>query len=352
MKLAQNFYFKRLEVLNSTERKNEIEDVLFVFNYKENQLGDLSIYLLPIIGQRNISDKIEVRNNILKSLTSKKFFNERSIAINKNDIALYFSFDEINTVDISYFINFEEDFYSTTVFDLKGEKILEAQYKISDSTRLDKNDKTRIYHLTPQLPKKIEYPFRIETKFNFLVNPKLKENFQDFRKLIEEKKIESLYHFTDESNIESIIENEGLYSWRACEHKKIKINKQGGNQLSQDLDIYHGLEDYVRLSFVQNHPMMFIAKSQGRITKPIVLKINPTVILWEETRFSDMNATKNGHIQGNLIEHFRNIKFEVIEVNDYFDLSSELRPYYQAEILVKSFISIEYIKNINRKILN
>ena len=346
MKLAQNFYFKRLEVLNSTERKNEIEDVLFVFNNKENQLGNLSIYLLPIIGQKKISDKIEVRNNILKSLTTKKFFNENAIPINENDIALYFSFDEINTVDISYFIHFKENFYSTTVFDLKGKKILDAQYNISDSERLSKDNKTRIYHLTPQLPKKIEYPFRIETKFNFLVNPKLKENFKDFRKEVEEKKIKSLYHFTDESNLDSIIRNEGLYSWRACEHKKIKINKQGGNKLSKRLDVYHGLEDYVRLSFVENHPMMFVAKSEGRINNPIILKINPTVILWGETRFSNMNATKNGHIQGNLIKHFLNIKFEVIEVKDYFGLSAELRPYYQAEILVKSFISIEYIKNI------
>lgn len=352
MKLTQNFYFTRLEVLNLTERKNEIEDVLFTFSYKENQLGDLSIYLLPIVGQKKISDKIEVRNSILTSLLTKTFFTENSIQLNANHIVLYFSFDELNTVDISYFINYNENFYTTTVFDLKGEKILDVLYKISNKERLSEGESNKIIHLTPRLPKRIEYPFKIETKFNFSVNPKLKENYEDFNQDIEVTNIKSLFHFTDKSNLDSIIQNEGLYSWRACEHKGIKINRQGGNHLSKKLDIYHGLEDFVRLSFVQNHPMMFSAKSDGRIENPIVLKINPVVILWEETRFSNMNATKNGHIQGNQIKHFRNIKFEIVKVNDYFNLNKELRPYYQAEVLVKSFISIEYIKNIDRRGFN
>ena len=352
MKLTQNFYFKRLEVLNSTEKKNEIEDVLFVFNYSENQIGELSIYLLPIIGQRNISDKIKVRNEILNSLIARKFFIENSISIREDDIALYFSFDELNTVDLSYFINFQAGFYSTTVFDLKGEKILDSQYKISNREKLSEDERKRIQYLTPQLPKKIEYPFKIKTKFNFLVNPKLKVNHEEFKNEIKSKNIKSLYHFTDKSNLESIIKNEGLYSWKACEYMGIKINKPGGNQLSKNLDVYHGLEDYVRLSFVENHPMMFIAKSEGRIDNATVLKINPVVILWEETRFSNMNATRNGHIQGGLIQHFRNIKFEIIKVTDYFKLSDQTKPYYQAEILVKSFISIEYIKNIDQKQFN
>ena len=43
--------------------------------------------------------------------------------------------------------------------------------------------------------------------------------------LLIENGIQTLYHFTDRANIKSIIENNGLYSWKACEQKGITISK-------------------------------------------------------------------------------------------------------------------------------
>ena len=50
-----------------------------------------------------------------------------------------------------------------------------------------------------------------------------KNNYDEFKKLIEQHHITTLYHFTDRENLESIIKNGGLYSWADCEQKGISL---------------------------------------------------------------------------------------------------------------------------------
>lgn len=175
-----------------------------------------------------------------------------------------------------------------------------------------------------------------------------KSNWQEFQTVLDEQKIVKLYHFTDRDNLESIIKNGGLYSWMDCERKGIKIAKPGGGSLSRQLDSSRNLEDYVRVSFTTQHPMMFVAMKDGRISNPVVLEIDPEVILWKGTCYSDMNATTH-KIRPNIgatISDFKKIHFQSVKARKHFDLPEEEQPYFQAEILVKNFIPLEYIKNI------
>ena len=64
-----------------------------------------------------------------------------------------------------------------------------------------------------------------------------KNNYDEFKKLIEQHHITTLYHFTDRENLESIIKNGGLYSWADCEQKGISISKPGGSMDSRNLEI-------------------------------------------------------------------------------------------------------------------
>lgn len=114
--------------------------------------------------------------------------------------------------------------------------------------------------------------------------------------LLRQKGITKLYHFTDRANIQSIIDNGGLYSWKACDNMGISIKKPGGSPTSRSLDQYRGLENYVRLSFTRNHPMMYVAQNDGRISNPVILEIDLSVVELSTTKFSDRNATKNGAI--------------------------------------------------------
>ncbi|WP_297066796.1 DarT ssDNA thymidine ADP-ribosyltransferase family protein [uncultured Duncaniella sp.] len=174
-----------------------------------------------------------------------------------------------------------------------------------------------------------------------------RENYLSFKELLDKHGINKLYHFTDRDNLQSIIENGGLYSWADCESKGITIPKPGGGDLSRSLDRRDNLQNYVRVSFVDEHPMMFVAMDDDRITNPVILEIDPEVIFDENTKFADRNATRNGANVGGSLDDFKNIHFDSVKADDYFDLDEEEQPFYQAEVLVKNFIPLDKIINIS-----
>lgn len=173
-----------------------------------------------------------------------------------------------------------------------------------------------------------------------------KSNWQDFKAILDQYGITKLYHFTDRSNLESIIKEGGLYSWMDCDKKGIKITKPGGEALSRALDCRHNLQEYVRVSFTTQHPMMYVAMQEGRISNPVILEIDPEVIYWKSSKYSDSNATRNDACVGENLDAFKKIHFNSVKARTHFDLTDEEKPYFQAEILVKSFIPLECIKNI------
>lgn len=176
-----------------------------------------------------------------------------------------------------------------------------------------------------------------------------RNDWEEFKKLLEQHNITKLYHFTDRDNLENIIKNGGLYSWKDCEERGIDIPKPGGGgagSLSWSLDKQAGLEHYVRVSFTSNHPMMYVAMNEGRISNPVLLEIDPEVIYDEDTRYADRNATRSGARIGGTLNDFKQIHFQTVKAKKHFDLDTDEQPFYQAEILVKNFIPLKYIINI------
>ena len=173
-----------------------------------------------------------------------------------------------------------------------------------------------------------------------------KNNYDEFKKLIEQHHITTLYHFTDRENLESIIKNGGLYSWADCEQKGISISKPGGSLDSRNLDRRDNLQNFVRVSFVKEHPMMYVAMNDGRISNPVVLEIDPEVIYWQDSLYADRNATKNGALVGSSIDDFSQLHFNSFKAKKHFDLDADEQKFYQAEVLVKNHIPLQFIKNI------
>lgn len=177
------------------------------------------------------------------------------------------------------------------------------------------------------------------------MNKKL--NKDEFEQVLKNEGILKLYHFTDFDNLESIIRHGGLYSWADCEEKGIKIAKPGGSSQSRSLDQRDGLEHYVRLSFTHNHPMKYIAMNEGRISNPVVLEIDLETALWKDTLYADRNATRNGANVGGTLNDLKAIRFGLFNrLRRYFDMSEEAKMHYQAEVMVKNFIPLQYITNI------
>ena len=173
-----------------------------------------------------------------------------------------------------------------------------------------------------------------------------KNNYDEFKKLIEQHHITTLYHFTDRENLESIIKNGGLYSWADCEQKGISISKPGGSMDSRNLDRRDNLQNFVRVSFVKEHPMMYVAMNDGRISNPVVLEIDPEVIYWQDSLYADRNATKNGALVGSSIDDFSQLHFNSFKAKKHFDLDADEQKFYQAEVLVKNHIPLQFIKTI------
>lgn len=175
-----------------------------------------------------------------------------------------------------------------------------------------------------------------------------RSNKEAFYSILLNNGIQYLYHFTDRSNIDSIKKAGGLYSWDYMERNNLIIPMPGGDNLSRMLDQRYNIHNFVRTSFCINHPMMYIAKNQGRIKDPVILKIDIAIVGIENTLFSDMNATKNGHHQGSDLADLKRVRFDICKQRNHFNLTNDEKPYYQAEVMVKEFIPLKYILNIDK----
>jgi hypothetical protein len=175
--------------------------------------------------------------------------------------------------------------------------------------------------------------------------PPYKNNWLDFKKIIEQNNIRTIYHFTDIANIDSIKQHGFLYSWDYCKRNGIEIPKPGGSLDSQQLDVRKGLQNFVRLSFIKDHPMMYVLMRDGRISNPKILEIEPKLIFFKTTKFTTQNAVRNGIFGESSLEKFKEIKFNIFN-SRYFDLGDEDKHNYQAEILILEKIPIRFIRNI------
>src|SRR5687767_3527238 len=82
---------------------------------------------------------------------------------------------------------------------------------------------------------------------------------------VEKSSHNRFYHFTDGKNLPSI-QKHGLLSMQELRRRNIQVPAPGGNEWSQDADIECGMDAYVHLTFIPNHPMEYPAKQEGRIT--------------------------------------------------------------------------------------
>lgn len=181
------------------------------------------------------------------------------------------------------------------------------------------------------------------------LSSQLKDDWEEVINILNKNGIRYLYHFTDKDNIKQIKRYGGLLSWSYCELHNIRIPKPGGSSVSRDQDKKKNLQDYVRISFTQEHPMQYAAKNDGRITNPVNLIIDIKAACIAGTLYSNMNAakTKIPVSIGGTINDLKQIHFQSVKAPKHFDLSLDERPYFQAEIMIKTFLPKRYILNLD-----
>ena len=94
--------------------------------------------------------------------------------------------------------------------------------------------------------------------------------------------------------------------------------------------------------------MMYISRDRGDILDPIILEIDPIVIGWGDTQFSDKNATCNDAKIFDDFEQFSNLNFKLFKLNYFSIKSTKDKMNFKSEVLVKRLIPLQYILNINK----
>ena len=116
---------------------------------------------------------------------------------------------------------------------------------------------------------------------------------------------------------------------------------------SRDIDAKKDLEDYARVSFCKRLPKLYERQAESPDADFVLLYISTEVACFEDTQFTDKEATldifnKGGELKDLQLVNIRSTQKEYIPLEndpDYWQ--------YQAEVLIKGCIPLQYIININ-----
>ena len=182
------------------------------------------------------------------------------------------------------------------------------------------------------------------------INEQKKDSAKEILRYLNNKGVKHFYHFTDRRNLISIKKHGGLLSWGYCKQKNIIIPNPGGDDLSRQLDCRYNLQNYVRVSFCDDHPMAYRCHKNG--ADLILLKISVEVATFLDTIFCDMNATDSGHSKGSNYEDLLEIDIRATQRHYVSKDDDDFKP-HQAEVMINTFIPACYILNIdNPQIMN
>ena len=153
--------------------------------------------------------------------------------------------------------------------------------------------------------------------------------------------ITSLWHFTDKSNLKSI-KKHGLLSLKLLGKKDIKVSCYGANKLSHKLDKEKGLDKFVHLSIIKDHPMQYVKKRSGDIPNPIWLEIDVSVLFENKSRCCKEVANKTSA----KCHKIKKIA-KVIDLDTLLNKPHLNNPIRKSELLVANKIDYSKIKSIS-----
>jgi hypothetical protein len=157
----------------------------------------------------------------------------------------------------------------------------------------------------------------------------------------------SVWHFTDASNLETIAKY-GILSLNKIVNQNIEVACFGADSLSHSLDKSRGLDHFVHVSFIRDHPMYHKAKKRGSIKNPIWLELKLSILDDNMVLVSNEVANKNNSkiYQLNRINNLGEIiDFpNMIHPQDFWT-GVEAK---KAELMIPNEIKIENIIGVHR----
>jgi RNA:NAD 2'-phosphotransferase (TPT1/KptA family) len=160
--------------------------------------------------------------------------------------------------------------------------------------------------------------------------------------------IRRFYHFTERANLDSIRKH-GLLSLAELSRLQIQNVHFSSSPESRSVDSHYGLDDYVRLSFVDQHPMEYVAKKEGRIKDSVFLPINCSVVLQDGIKVAGGVAYGHDVPIYELAEACEKLDFDIIYLrSDWKDpaIKARLMVARKYELLVPKCIPTTLIRGL------
>ena len=154
--------------------------------------------------------------------------------------------------------------------------------------------------------------------------------------------ITSIWHFTDESNLASI-QKHGLLSLALLHEQSIDVSCYGANSKSHRLDRAKGLDDYVHLSIIKDHPMQYRKKQNGEIPNPIWLEIDVSVLFENKSGCCSQIANASTAKCYNIKDLDKVIDLKTLLNNPRYD-----NPVRKSQLIVANRIDYSKIKGVTR----
>lgn len=170
------------------------------------------------------------------------------------------------------------------------------------------------------------------------------------RNLLKDYKISKLWHFTDTRNQVSILANGGLLSWAEAARRRLVVPAPGGNEWSHQADERVGVDEFVHLAFIKNHPMLHVAKREGRIENALWVEIDASVLDMGGVMYTSDVSNKAGVTLLN--NEQAKARVDLPALYTYMDWNDEQvrnrrRCAEKSEILVPTMVPIEYIRGFH-----
>ena len=195
-----------------------------------------------------------------------------------------------------------------------------------------------------------------------------RDSSSNYERLIKEKEIHGLYHFTDLSNLKSILDSEALLSRIKLKENGIfkKVVDSASNEIIKRRESVYlangrNLSNYVPLYFARKSPMLYVTEGikdntdrYPHTTRPVYLTFDPVVITQKGTLIADGNASSTYTYIGEGTDALEKVDMDCVKTSvDSIKYKYSTKVYReikrkkQAETLAPDRLNLKFLKMIS-----
>ena len=164
---------------------------------------------------------------------------------------------------------------------------------------------------------------------------------EEYLKVLYDNKIKAIYHFTNISNLESIIKY-GICNRKYMNKNKINYEYTDANRFDKQIDC-------ISLSINQANKSMLMSKTNKFYNNWIIIELDAEQII--NNFYNEICYCKNNAASSEMINLLKNNKEYLKSVSAFKTMFENNKNYLQGELLLEGNIPFEFVTNIYVKSL-